>query len=336
MALGCLFLLLVLSGFSCRAPMDEVSVQINGFAMATSYSVTAIGPVPGSVFARKLHAQVAAVIARIESKTSIFEPQSDISRFNASSSTDWFPVSTEAVEVVGISMEMSQVTDGAFDITVGRAVEKWGFGPHNVAAPTRSLNPTPQSVSHIDYRKLVVRSLPPALRKSDPHIRIDLSGIAKGYAVDRVAETLEAENIHRYIVEIGGELRTAGMKADRSLWKIGVAAPAGSRLDMILHVTDIAVATSGDYRNVYLSNGRRLSHIINPGTGTPISNSVASVTVVDKECARADALATALAVLGSDKGHNLGVRKGWATYFILRGNSGWTFKATPAFAALLN
>lgn len=291
---------------------------------------------PGSPPAGKLQADIAAAIARIETRMSIFDPESDISRFNAFQNNDWFPVAPETAEVAEMSIGISRETGGAFDVTVEPAVQSWGFGPRDPASKTATAKPKPETAAPIDYRKLEVRRSPPSLRKSDPRIRVDLSAIAKGYAVDRVARLLEDRDVHNYMVEIGGELRTAGVNANGSSWTIGIEAPRESHLDRILHVTESAVATSGNYRNAYLSNGKRITHIIDPKTGIPISHAGASVTVVGRQCARVDALATALAVLGPDKGFNLAVEKGWAAYFILRRDSGWKSRMTPAFAAPSN
>ena len=155
-------------------------------------------------------------------------------------------------------------------------------------------------------------------------------------AVDLARLLLDDFGISDYMIEIGGEVRTAGFSANGSSWTIGIEAPTGSNLDRILHVKEIAVATSGDYRNVFISEGKRISHIIDPKEGIPVRHAGASVTVVGEQCARTDALATALAVLGPDKGYDLAVQQGWAAYFILRGDPDWTSRTTPAFAALLD
>jgi len=303
--------------------------------MATSYSVVAIGPEPDSLVSRKLQADVGAIIAQIESCMSVFEPESDISRFNASSTTDWFPVVQETADIIALSLEISRETSGAFDISVGHAVEMWGFGAGDPAETAPSASSNLKKIAHIDYQKLDVRHSPPAIRKSEPDIRLDLSGIAKGYAVDRVAVIFEDRGIDRYMVEIGGEIRTAGLNMDGAPWTIGIAAPAESHLDPVLHLTDAAAATSGDYRNFRISGGQRVTHIINPETGAPIHHESASVTVIDKECARADGLSTALAVLGPEKGYDLAMEKGWAVYFILRQDSEWKHRMTPAFKSHL-
>jgi len=311
-------------------------MNINGFAMATSYSVVIVGLEPDSVIAKQLQMDTAAVIARIESLMSIFEPESDISRFNASSTTDWFPVAEETAEVVGIALEMSRETDGAFDITVGRSVETWGFGAADPAESDTYEKANLSSTALIGYRNMDVRYAPPALRKTVTGIHLDLSGIAKGYAVDRVAALIEDQGFDRYMVEIGGEISTAGLNMDNVPWEIGIEAPAESDLDPVAHLTDAAVATSGDYRNFLVSGERRLSHFIDPKTGVPTDPAGLSVTVVGNECARVDAIATALAVLGPEKGYDLAVEKNWKAYFIYRHGDEWKDRATIAFEPLFH
>lgn len=315
--------------------MQTASTNINGFAMATTYSVVVVGLEPDSAIAKQLRMDTASVIARIESLMSIFEPESDISRFNASSTTEWFPVAPETADVVGIARQMSHETGGVFDITVGQAVEVWrdtADTPEPDASGSRKYPDT----DLIDYQYLDVRYSPPALRKSKPDIQLDLSGIAKGYAVDRVAATIEDSGLDRYMVEIGGEMRAAGLNMDSVPWKIGIEAPAESDLDPVIYLSDTAVATSGDYRNSHVSGGRRLSHFIDPETSIPTDYRGLSVTVAGNECARVDAIATALAVLGPGKGYDLAVEKNWKVYFIYRNGDAWKDRSTIAFEQLFH
>jgi thiamine biosynthesis lipoprotein len=332
----CYVLLLTTLLFSCAPPGPINSMHMNGFAMATSYSVVVVGLEPDSVIAKQLRMDTAAMIARIESCMSIFEPESDISRFNASSATDWFPVAQETADVVGIALEMSHETGGIFDITVGRAVETWGLGSEDSSGPVVSESMNLSDDALIGYQKVDVRNFPPALRKTAPGIRLDLSGIAKGYAVDRVADIIEDFGLDRYRVEIGGEVRTAGLNMQNAPWKIGIEAPAESGLDPVIHLTDAAVATSGDYRNFLVSGEKRLSHFIDPRTGIPTDPAGLSVTVVGNECARVDAIATALAVLGPEKGYDLAVKKNWKVYFIYRYGDEWKDRATIVFEPLFH
>jgi thiamine biosynthesis lipoprotein len=331
----CFILLPVLFHLSCGPRPGTEKVEFNGFAMATTYSVVIVGLEPDSVIAKQLQMDTAAVIARIESLMSIFEPESDISRFNASSTTDWFPVAQETADVVGIALEISRETDGIFDITVGQAVEVWR-DIADTSEPGASGSRNHIDIDLIDYRYLDIRNSPPALRKSKRDIHLDLSGIAKGYAVDRAAALIEDQGFDRYMVEIGGEIRTAGLNIDSGPWEIGIEVPAESGLDPVFHLTDAAVATSGDYRNFLVSGERRLSHFINPRTGIPTDTAGLSVTVVGKECARVDAIATALAVLGPEEGYDLAVEKNWRVYFIYRHGDEWKDRATITFESLFH
>ncbi|MEJ2110172.1 MAG: FAD:protein FMN transferase [Acidobacteriota bacterium] len=319
---------------ACKTASIMDTLQIKGFAMATTYSIVVPGVHSDSETAEKLRTEIPAAIAQIENSISIFEPESEISRFNATSTTDWFPVSEETAGLVETSLEISRETGGAFDITVGSAVELWGFGPDK---PTQSMKSEQSSSTvsvPISYQKLELRFSPPALRKSLPDMQLDLSGIAKGYAVDRVAMIIGSYNLHNYKVDIGGDLRTAGLNADETYWKIGIAAPVQSTLEPVLQLTDTAVATSGDYRNFRQWNNQRLSHFIDPKTGKPTEQKGLSVTVVDDQCVRADALATAMAVLGSDKGYVLAAEKNWKVYFIYFQDGTWFEQATAAINPL--
>ena len=313
---------------------ETATLHLQGFPMATTYSIVIPGVHPDSETAEKLRTEIPTAIAQIENSISIFEPESEISRFNATSKTDWFPLSLETVEIVETSLEISRETGGAFDITVGSAVEFWGFGPDEPPQSMKSGQSNLTVSAPIGYQQIEVCFSPPALRKSMPDTRLDLSGIAKGYAVDRVAMIIESYNLHNYKVDIGGDLRTAGLNADGVYWKIGIASPAQSDLEPVLQLMDTAVATSGDYRNFREWDNKRLSHFIDPKTGRPIEQKGLSVTVADDQCIRADALATAMAVLGPDKGFDLANEKNWKVYFIYFQDNTWLEQATTNMNSL--
>ncbi len=327
-----LSLLCVLS--SCGSKPEETSLEIDGFAMATSYSIVIPGIQPDSSIEARLRTEIPAAIAQTERRLSIFEPESEISRFNATSTTNWFPVSRETADVVSLSLEVSRATGGAFDITVGRAVETLILRPDEAAGSTIFSDSVPNAADTIGYGNLAVNFSPPSLRKSLPEIRLDLSGVAKGYSVDRVSRIIESFDLHRYKVEIGGEIRTAGHNPDGDPWRIGIASPARSDLQPVLLLTDAAVATSGDYRNYQESDNRQMSHFIDPGTGRPIERKGLSVTVAGNECARVDAIATALAVLGPDKAYALAMERNWKAYFIYYRDGGWMEQTTAAMKPL--
>ena len=178
------------------------------------------------------------------------------------------------------------MTGGAFDVTVGPLVDAWGFGP---AGPS----PTPPSdavierlLATVDFMLIDVDETVPALRKASADVRSDLSAVAKGYAVDRVADLLDAEGHDAYLVEIGGELRTRGHRADGQPWRVGIERPGDgpASLQRVIALSDAALATSGDYRNYIEHDGVRLSHTIDPRTGRPVTHALASVSVIDALC----------------------------------------------------
>jgi thiamine biosynthesis lipoprotein len=262
---------------------------------------------------------------------------SDVSRFNASRSTDWIEVSMDVCEAVVASRKLSEMTGGAFDITVGPLVNLWGFGPETIElAP-----PPPEEVAaakaRVGYARLHADCSRPALRKDAPDVYIDLSAWAKGYAVDEVGRMLEQEGIGNYLVALGGELRMRGRNGGGELWSIAIEKPTddGGAVEMVLELTDCSASTSGDYRNYFVYEGRRYSHLIDARAGQPVSHNVASVTVIAEEAAFADPMATALLVLGPEEGMELARQQGIAALFQLRTADGFAEQMSPAFAELV-
>ena len=243
----------------------------------------------------------------IDALMSTYKIDSEVSQFNLHKSDEWFPVSAETAKLVERAQAISKQTDGAFDITVGPAVALWNFG---VDAGVQFVLPTEEQVTAtlqtVGYSKLEVQLEPPALRKSVDTLKIDLSAIAKGYAVDAVCETLG--EIDHYMVEIGGEVRVRGTRRDGSPWRIGLEAPTkdAREVDSIVTLNNEALATSGDYRNYHEHDGETYSHTIDPQTARPVTHQLGSVTIVAEDCATADALATAILVMGPEDG------KAWA------------------------
>jgi len=285
------------------------------------------------------------LLRRINDQMSTYLKGSEISRFNASDSTDWFPVSHELATVVAFSQEVSGKTEGAFDVTVGPLVNAWSFGPD----PTQREVPDPETLKKlaesVGYEKLLVRTDPPALKKSVPGLRIDLSAVAKGYAVDRVVQLLNQQGAEDVFVEIGGEVSTSGNKAGQ-WWKVGIQMPdAASDSILMAHALNVgaggdqSMATSGDYRNYFEVEGVRYSHTLDPRTGRPIDHPLASVTVVTGTCMAADAWATALNVLGPDRALETAARHGLDVLLVARdaqAPSGYTLTGTGALSIYEN
>ncbi len=231
---------------------------------------------------------------------STYRPESELSQFNRSDSTDWVNVSEDTAIVVAAAQEISRKTDGAFDITVGPLVDIWGFGPRLDVNGRPSDEEIAEALSHVGYQKLEVRQEPPGLRKSDPSLHVDLSAIAKGYGVDQAAQVLIQHGINDYMVEIGGDLKAAGYNREGNPWRIAVERPIpGDRaLLEVVAIEDMAIATSGDYRNFFMQDGVLYSHTLNSLTGHPVNHKIASVSVRAKSAMLADGWATALLAMG--------------------------------------
>jgi thiamine biosynthesis lipoprotein len=330
----CLVFIPLFSG--CEPAKKDDSVRYSGLTMGTTWSVIFLLPTEATD-APALKQQLQQRLELINGLMSTYDPESELSQFNNQLSTDWYAISKETAEVVELSLEISRLTGGAFDVTVGPLVDLWGFG----ATPRGENIPTAeqirQNLAQIGYTNLQFRRNPAAIKKRIPQLRVDLSAVAKGYAVDALAQILEQEGIVNYLVEIGGELRIAGHRSDGANWRIAIEQPLEDAREVatVFPLTDTALATSGNYRNFYLQNGQRYAHTIDPVTGQPIRHKLASATVLDQSCARADALTTALMVLGEKKGQEFCEKNDIAAYFLLHEKKSIGFYASPAFKKIV-
>ena len=287
--------------------------------MGTYYRVT-VAALPPSLTEVKLKIAVEERLETIDSLMSTYIPESEISRFNRSSDTDWFPVSNETATVVAEAMRIFEMSDGAFDITIGPLIDLWGFGPPEKNREIPSRESIENALKRTGSQHLQVRLEPPALKKEISELQIDLSAIAKGYAVDSLGESIAAMGITDFLVDIGGEMLASGHKADSMPWKIAIESPIANQQEIqkIMLLSDMAIATSGDYRNYFEVNGKRYSHEIDPRTGQSIQHPLVSVSVLDKSCMRADALATALIVLGPERAQQLAESEKLPAFFIIK------------------
>ncbi len=300
-----MIVLLGLSYWRLR-PSDDARREFAGKTMGTTYSVL-LGQ--NEKVAEGLEKRLQAELDRVEGLMSTYREQSELSRFNRHASLEPFAVSSDMATVVSAAQDISRQTDGAFDVTVRPLVALWGFGAGaKVEAPNDER--VEAAKAQTGYQKLHVSSQPPTLTKELPSLSCDLSAIAKGYAVDRLAALLEAEAIDDYLVEVGGELRVRGMKSAEQRWRIGIERPdsMNRQVSRSLELSDTGLATSGDYRNYYEKDGIRVSHTIDPRTGRPITHALASVTVLHEQAMVADGYATAINVLGPTEGLALAER----------------------------
>lgn len=248
-----------------------------------------------------LHDEIMAELQRVDASLSMFNPHSTLSRINAGTSDE----TDSLLRIVLIqSQQISQATDGCFDVTVAPLVNAWGFGFKNGALPDSAQ--VDSLLKYVGWQDISLDGT--RLVKADPHTVIDFSAIAKGFGVDQVASLFRRYGIQNYMIEIGGEIIVGGHNSKGDKWNIGVNKPVedststNQELQTILHLTDCAMATSGNYRNYYISSdGRKLAHTINPHTGYPVQHSILSSTVLAPTCSMADAFATSFMVMGLDK-----------------------------------
>jgi thiamine biosynthesis lipoprotein len=325
----------LLTGCGRFAPATRAHA-FHGPTMGTSYKVKLHGPGVAPAAAREAHAAVTRAFAAVVRSMSLFEAESELSRFNRQASSEPFAVSADTFAVFEIAQRVSASSAGAFDATIAPVVAAWGFGPaQRHAIPGAGL----LSAAHaaVGWRGLALDSAARTVAKRTPAIAVDFSAIAKGYAVDVAARALDALGHERYMVEAGGEVRTRGMNPEGQPWQIGIERPdaPAPRPHFVVPLEGLALATSGDYRIFFEADGRRYCHEIDPSSGVPIAHRLASVSVVSADCAYADAMATALIVLGPERGYALAVEREVAAYFILRMRDGSLRDfASPAFAAL--
>jgi thiamine biosynthesis lipoprotein len=309
--------------------------ELSGATMGTTYSVK-IPRLPKGVERQVLERDIAAILETVNAQMSTYRPDSELSRFNAGQSVSWAVVSPDTLAVVDEALRVSRLSGGAFDPTIGPLVDLWGFGPGSGPRAIPSRARIEAILPATGYRHVRTAASPPALGKDRRDIRVDLSGIAKGFGVDKVAEHLERVGVGYYLVEIGGELRGRGYNAQGSVWRVGIERPAAlGTVQRVVRLGGQGLATSGDYRIFFERDGARYSHILDARDGRPVDHGLASVTVIAPTAMQADALSTALMVLGPEAGLELARREGVAAFFIARKGDGFVETASPEFARYL-
>jgi len=311
------------------------ALHFAGPTMGSTYNVRLAGGPFDAELEAAARAAVEAAFAGVVHRMSTYDAASELTRFNRHASSERFALSPQTLSVLARAQQVAAASHGAFDVTVGPLVGAWGFGA--AAAPRDGAVARAALDAPVGWRQLSLDPVAGTARKSAPGLQIDLSGIAKGHAVDSAAQALQALGFERYMVEAGGEVRTQGLNAEGRPWQIAIERPDSwpQQVHRLLPLQGLAMATSGDYRNFYEVAGRRYCHEIDPATRAPITHGLASVTVVHEECMAADAWATALIVLGVERGLALARAQGLAALFIVRDAGGALRDAvTPAFAAL--
>lgn len=329
--IGCVFLTALVA---CGGEPREL-VQLAGSSMGTSWHVSIV-PATHIPDDAELQRGIEDVLEEVNRSMSTYREDSEISRFNTAAADTWVPVSRDFYAVLSTALAIGWQSEGAYDVTVAPLVDLWGFGP---AGPVRA-PPTDDAVTDLleqvgqDQLRLDGQDLRVMKRTA---LTLDFSSIAKGYAVDRIALWLTGQGLDRYLVEVGGEMRLSGMSARGDPWRIAIEQPdsAARSVGDAVRLTDVAVATSGDYRNFFEVDGKRYSHSIDPRSGYPVAHDLVSVTVVERSAMLADAWATALTVLGVEQGMAVAQAQGLAVYFIRRQGREFKRSYSPAFEQFL-
>lgn len=318
------------------APASLPEIALSGPTMGTTYSVKVAAP-PAGIDSNAVRVVIDEVLARIDLDMSGYRDDSTLSRFNASTSTDWFEVSPDMAKVVSESLQVSELSHGALDITVAPLVNLWGMGPAGEQAQLPSDAEVQKTLARTGYKKLQVRMSPAALRKQIPELTIDLNAVAPGYAVDLLASRLASMGIENFMIDIGGEVRARGLNGKGQVWRIAVERPVDAQEEpyAMVRLDNLSVTTSGEYRHYIVRDGHRYSHTIDPRTGRPVEHDLASVVVATGTALQADAWATALNVLGSEAGYTLARERNMAAMFIVAADGGLRNEMTEPFRKLV-
>lgn len=317
---------------SCSDAPDKI--MFSGKTMGTTYSVTLYSKDPRHN-KEEIQRKVDIVLERVNAQMSTYDPESELSRFNQFEGTEPVVISRDLERVVTRALEIAEQTDGALDVTVGPLVNLWGFGPQARPEQEPSREQLEEIRRKVGYKKLRVENH--QLIKDEPDMYVDLSTIAKGYGVDRVGHLLNQLRIKQYLVEIGGEVLSKGGKPDEASWKLAIEKPVSTEraVQRVVEFKDGALATAGDYRNYYEEDGRRYSHIIDPKTEFPIQHNLVSTSVYAEDTMSADAYATALMVMGTDKAKSFSKKHNMAVMLIYKTDEGFEEYISQAFEPLL-
>ncbi|MCR9205908.1 MAG: FAD:protein FMN transferase, partial [Halobacteriovoraceae bacterium] len=262
----------------CACNKKVSMIHLTGRTMGTQYNVKyyTSDKLDDKV---KTQEQIDEVLKKVNQEMSTYLKDSEISYFNQTDRLGWLKISPDFFRVTTYALQLAHESEGAFDPTIGPLVNLWGFGPGGTKKVPKS-EEIEEALKRVGYDKINLNKERTEIKKKVPGVYLDLSALAKGFGVDKVGDFLEDNEIKNYMVEIGGEVRTKGKKSDSSLWKIAIEAPhptsQGESYQRILGLNSLSLATSGNYRNFFMENGKKYSHTINVGTGKPVAHSLAS------------------------------------------------------------
>jgi len=322
-----------LSLMGCDGETARTTLKtFSGSTMGTSYNVKIIG-YPEFQDRKGLKTKIENILQTVNEQMSTWRSNSEISIFNSSASSGWTVVSPGTFKVINEALAITKLSKGAFDPTIGPLVDLWGFGPGEGEKSIPPESRIEKALNQQNSNDIRIRRSQSSIAKTNPSTGLDLSGVAKGFAVDKIAAYLNGKGLKNYLVEIGGELKARGLSPHLRPWRVGIEKPVyGMRsIQRVVDLEGQAIATSGNYRNYFKRDGLVYSHILDPRTGRPITHELASVTVLSPTAMRADALSTALMVLGPDRGIRLAHNAKIAAHFILKEDKRLVEVSTPEF-----
>lgn len=324
---------LVICLTACSSKNSE-PLRLVGSTMGTTYHITVADPIKLS--RDQIQADIDRRLLDLSQQMSTYISDSELSVFNNAPVDSWQVISDDFFNVLLTSLELGWLSNGAFDITVGPLVNLWGFGKDQHDDGLPDAKQIQALLAQVGFQHLQLDISTSSVMKQQP-VAIDLSAVAKGYAVDQIAELLSTSGSANYMVEIGGEIRVKGHNPHGKMWRIAIEEPDGrlNGIHQAINITDKAIATSGDYRNYFEVDGVRYSHTISPKTGYPITHNLASVTVISDESAFADGLATAINVMGAQAGLKLANEHKFAVYLIVKTADGFESLYSQAFIPYL-
>ncbi len=329
---ACLVSMLAVALSGCESNAERIEV-LSGPTMGSTYTIkyvyNATTPAADAV-----GVEVQSILDEVDRQMSTYRLDSDIARFNQSPVDTCMPMPQPVLDLVQYGDQLSRLSDGAFDLTLGPLLDLWGFGPQARGKKVPSAAEIAQAQAQIGYQH--IRVVDGQLCK-DADVKVEFNSIAAGYTVDRMSERFAELNIDSYMIEITGELIAKGLKPDGSPWRIALEQPLGDGqrvIQRVLEIDNYGINTSGDYRNYFEEDGVRFSHTIDPQVGAPISHRLASVTVIDRSTLHADGLGTLLLVLGPTRGLDFAEEHKIAAFFVMRDGEGFATQVSSEFSRI--
>lgn len=309
--------------------------DLRGFTMGTTWQVQCYAD--ASIDADKLQAGIQAELDQVVAQMSPWEVDSDITRFNLAPANSWHVLPSEFFKVLQHSLFVAEQTGGAYDPNIGQLANLWGFGPAGKISATPDVIAIQDVLQRGNWQQIQINKDKHSVRQTG-HIQLDLCSTAKGFGVDQVARYLQQMDIDSYLVEVGGELRGFGCKPDGQPWWVTLEDVTQQEQEPshVVALHGLSIATSGDTNRYFMYEGKRYSHTIDPRTGYPVEHGVAAVTVLHAECMIADALATAMTVMGLDAGMQYAKQLHAAARFVVREEHGFRTHMSPAFLAMMD